>query len=268
MPQVKSEGIILKSVTWKEQSKIVTLFSSDFGRQSIIDRGGHSLKSKRGRLLTFSRLELVYFKSEKSGMGYITEVDPIETFGFEKEGTLGRLTYASAALEILYDLLPDDEPQEVLYSLTCQYFKYIDQVPKAAVLPVFLGYFLKTLSYLGYRPNFNGCIGCNKSIEDSFHINHINGKKIMTYLISPLRGGLVCNACQKPGEYYIKLRSDRLATINRLQTSSLAEAAALTMSFDEAEEITELLSSFLRYQTGTKELKSLKFLEKLKKTKL
>jgi len=265
MPQVKSEGILLKSVNWKENSKIVTIFTDNAGRQSIIDRGGRSLKSKRGRLHTFSRLEIGYFKSEKSGMGYITEVDPVETFQFEREGALGRLTFASAALELLYDLLPDDEPQEGLYHLTVQYFRQIDTVPKQAIIPVFIAYFLKLLSYLGYRPNFAGCISCAKDRNQTVMANS-NG--VNYYVFSPERGGLVCSACQMPGEYYIKLQSERLDKIYRLQTASLTESSGVKLKLDEAEELLEILTNFFRYQTEAKELKSLKFLEKLKKTKL
>lgn len=262
MPQEKSEGIILKSVNWKERSKIVTIFTDTAGRQSVVDRGGRSLKSKRGRLLSFSRLELTYFKSSRSGMGYISEVEPVQSFTFEKEGSLGRLTFASAAIELLYDLLPEDEPQEELYHLTVHYLKTLDTVSRDAIMPLFLGYFLKTLSFLGYRPNLAGCIGCGKAREE------IRPDEKNRLSLSPKRGGLVCETCQMAGEYYIRLHSARLKVLSRLQRSSLAEAVKIKIGFAEAEEMLELLSNFLRYQTDTKEMKSLKFLEKLKKTKL
>ena len=71
-----------------------------------------------------------------------------------------------------------------------------------------------------------------------------------------------------PGEYYIRLSSERLDEIYRLQTASLSEATLFNIGFASAEELIILLSSFLKYQTDTRELKSLKFLEKLKNTSL
>jgi DNA repair protein RecO (recombination protein O) len=265
MPQLKSEGIILKSVNWKEQSKIITIFTDNAGMQSIIDRGGRSLKTKRGRMMTFARLEIAYFKSDKSGMGYLTEAEPLETFQFEKEGTLGRLIFASAALEILYDLLPKDEPQDALYNLTISYFRLIDSIPKGSIIPLFLCYFLRLLSLLGYRPNFSGCISCGNEKERT-EISDSNG--IQFHLFSPERGGLVCSACQIAGEHYIKLQSDRLDKINSLQTASLLEATEVRLKLEEAEGILEMLISLMKYQTDSKDLKSLEFLEKLKKTNL
>ncbi|SYZ72113.1 putative DNA repair protein RecO [Candidatus Zixiibacteriota bacterium] len=267
MPQVKSEGIILKAIDWKENSRIVTFFTDNFGRQTIIDRGGRSMKSKRGRLLTFSRLEIEYFKSEKTGTGYLSEVEILEAFSLEKEGTLGRLTFASASLELLYDLLAEEDPQPELYYLTVQFLRLTDTAPRESLLPLFLAYFIKAMSFLGYRPNFAGCVGCGKGREESAltGAESTNGK---FYFFTPERGGLVCPTCQIMGEYYIKLQSERLDRIYSLQTASLAEASAVRMNMKEGDEILELLTAFLRYQTEAKELNSLKFLEKLRKAQV
>jgi DNA repair protein RecO (recombination protein O) len=268
MPQIKSEGIILKLVNWKENSRIVTFFTDNAGRQAIIDRGGRSVKSKRGRLQTFSRLEIEYFKSEKSGTGYLGEADVLESFLFEKDGSLGRLAFGSAALEILNDLLAEDEPQPELYDITLQFFRLTDSIPKAGLFGLFLAYFLKALSYLGYRPNFAGCVACGKERNGCAVAGKGEADEARFFFFTPERGGIVCSACQMTGEYYIRLKSERLRAIYGLQTASLAEAAGMRIGYDEAEEIIELLSAFMKYQTDAKDLNSIKFLEKLKKTKL
>jgi DNA repair protein RecO (recombination protein O) len=265
MPQLKSEGIVLKTVNWKENSRIATIFTRDSGRQSIVDRGGRSLKAKRGRLMNFCRLEIDYFKSDKSGIGYISEVNPLEAFTLERDKTLGRLVFASAALELLYGLLPDEEPHEALYSLTIQFLRLTDNNPKQCLFPVYLGFFIRMLSYLGYRPNFSGCVICGKEIRT----NSENSKESTSnggFLFSPDRGGLVCSTCQIIGEYYIRLRPERLKQIRDLQTASLGEAGGINIKFREGEEILELLVSFLKYQADTRDLNSLKFLQKLKRT--
>lgn len=261
MPQLKSEGIVLRSVNWKENSRIVTFFTDNAGKISIVDRGGRSFSSKRGRLLTFSRLEIAYFKSDKSGTGYISEAEPLEAFSFERDGTLGRLTFASAALEILNDLLPEHEPQEGLYHLTIQFLRFTNSFPKTSLLPLFLAYFIKLLSYLGYRPNFAGCVNCAKARET---IIAESGKGTF----SPERGGLICAACQNAGVYYITLQPERLEMLYRVQTSSLSEAAAIQLGMRDGEDAMETITSFMKYQTGTGDLKSLAFLEKLKRTQL
>jgi DNA repair protein RecO (recombination protein O) len=261
MPQLKSEGLVLKSVNWKENSRVITVFSENLGRQTIIDRGGRSLKSRRGRLMTFSRLDLGFFKSDRTGTGYISEVEPLESFRFEKEGSLGRLAFASAAIELLFYLLPEDEPLPDLYHLTIRFFRLIDECPKKALFPIFLAYFMKMLSQLGYRPNLTGCVGCGKEISSS---GSGPADRLKGYLFSPARGGLVCPACQIPGDHYIRLQSGGFEKARRLQTSSLREASAIEIKYRDAEQILDLLTGFLKYQTEAKEIKSLEFLHKLK----
>jgi DNA repair protein RecO (recombination protein O) len=266
MPQLKSEGIVLKSTLWKENSKIVTVFTDNAGRQTIIDRGGRSLKSKRGRLMSFTRLDITYFRSERSGTGYISEVEPLETFAMDKGGgALGRLAFASAALELLNDLLPDNEPQEELYLLTIHYLRRMDIVPKNSIIPLFLTFFLKLLSFLGYRPNFAGCVSCGRERTE---VGRQPSEPGGDWVFAPERGGVVCPSCQTAGEYYIKLQSEMHDKVYNLQIASLAEGLGVKLKLAEAERIMELLIAFARYQTQVQHLKSLAFLEKLKKTNL
>ena len=83
------------------------------------------------------------------------------------------------------------------------------------------------------------------------------------------RGGLVCEACQKPGEYYIGFSYDSYQRLLALQTSSLAEAAEIEVGFAEASRFLDTLTKFLASQTGFKsDLKSLGFIEKLKNSQL
>ena len=262
MPNVKSEGILLRSVNWKEQSRIVSIFTDNYGKISVVDRGGRSFKSKRGRLVNFCRLEISYFVSEKSELGHLGETDVREAFTFEKDGTLGRLTFASAAIEILNDLLPENEAQTGLYHLTIRFLRLMDSASKGSLVSIFLAYFIRALSYLGYGPNFSGCVGC---AGEGLTYSNANGKNYVT--ISPERGGVVCGSCQSPGEYYIKLPAERLDILYSLQVASLAEAAAIKIPLAEGEELLEVLTAFMKYQTGAKNLRSLEFLEKLKNTK-
>jgi len=110
-------------------------------------------------------MEIQYFKSEKSGAGYLSEIELLESFLLEKDGALGRLTFASAALEILYDLLAEDEPHPELYDITLQFLRLTDTGPKGGLISLFLAYFLRTLSYLGYRPIFRD-VSAVKKIEN------------------------------------------------------------------------------------------------------
>ena len=257
MPLEKTEAVILKSFNWSESSRTVELFSRDFGKITLLDKGGRRFKSKRGRLVPFARLEITFYKSEKSSTGYVSETELIELFGFEKEGTMGRLAYASAACELLHHLLPDEQPQPSLYGFFVTFLKLTETAEKGSLPRLFLAFFLRLLSQLGYHPSLADCVGCGRPIKTA-------QAKAGEVLFCPERGGVVCAACQTVGDYYIPFSRESSMHLAALQNASLSEAAGMPIGYREVSCFVEALIKFVSYQTGAvSRLKSLEFLEKL-----
>jgi len=212
--------------------------------------------------MPFTRLEVTFYNSEKETRGYVSDSEPIEWFMFEKEGTLGRLAYGSAACELLYLLLPEEEPQGALYVYFVSFLQHINADDRRSLPGLFLAFFLRVLSQLGYHPSLAYCVGCGKDIDEP-------GQRSDPVLFSPERGGRVCQACQRVGEYYIGLSPDGFDLLSRLQTASLDEASALPVRYQDAALLVEALTKFLSYHSEVKsDLKSLEFLEKLRTSEL
>lgn len=261
MPLEKTEAIVLKAYNWSESSRTIILFSRRFGKLAVIDKGGRSIKSRRGRLMPFHRLEITYYTSRKSG-GYISDSDILESFPLGAEGELGRLAYASAACELLHLLLPEEEQHEELYDYFVTYLQTMSRCSRLGLPAVFVTFFLRLLSFLGYHPSLGFCIGCNLKSELSTAADS-------RWSFSPERGGIVCSSCQRPGEYIISLTDHGLQQLLTMQSSSLEDASSITIGYDNAVLLIDLLTRFLQYHAAVgSDLKSLKFLEKLKRSKL
>jgi DNA repair protein RecO (recombination protein O) len=258
----KSEAILLKAFNWSESSRTVVFFSRDYGRIALVDKGGRSFKSKRGRLLPFARMELTFYDSERETRAYLRDIELIQEFQFESDGNLGRLAYASAACELLNALLGEEEAQEDLYEYTCNFLAHIAKQRRGALPALFVTYFLKLCSHLGYHPSLTTCVVSGRSIDP-------DDETLGELRLYPERGGIVHPSCQKPVDYYIPVSLNSFRKLVLLQRSSLTEAARVTLGFNEASVMLEALVKFLSYQAEIKaELKSLKFLEKLKNTDL
>lgn len=254
----KTEAVLLKAFNWSESSRSVVLFSRDYGKITLTDKGGRRFTSKRGRLVPFARLGIIFYKSERSGGGYVSEIELIESFSFEKEGALGRLAYASAACELLYQLLSDEQPHQPLYACFVSFLQLTEAAEKISLSPLFIAYFLRALSHLGYHPSLAHCVGCGQEprYEESTRDD---------VPFCPERGGIVCKACQTPGDYYIPLSKENARLLVVLQSASLNEAARLPIGYNDVTLLLDALTSFTKYQTGMNApLKSLGFLEKLK----
>ena len=238
-----SEAILLKAFNWSESSRTVVFFSELYGKLPLNDRGGRSFKSKRGRILPFSRLDITFYHSEKETNGYISEVTLIEHFPLENEGTMGRLAYASGACELLKLLLAEEEPQTQLYKYFVKYLQIIDSVDKRYLSAVFIAFFLRTLSQLGYHPSVGYCVGCGREAIHSL-------KPGSSVKFSGERGGIVCSSCQKAGDYYISFSFEGYKLLLALQTASLNEAASLPISLKEANQLLSAMSAFVANQIG------------------
>ncbi len=257
----KTEAILLKSFNWSESSRTVVFFTQKFGKLALVDKGGRRFKSKRGRVQSFARLEITFYNSEKETSGYISDIDLIEQFSLEKDGSLGRLSYVSAACELLHQLLPEEEPQEMLYTFFCKFLSLSDQMEKTHLPALFIIFMLKILSQMGYQPSFSYCAGCSKELKAE--------SKKTNFLFSPSRGGIICSTCQTAGEYYIHLSSENLKLLQLMQRSSLNEAELIQIGYQQAIMMIEIIEEHLGFQADLKHrLKSLKFLEKLKNSQL
>jgi len=258
----KSEAVVLKAFNWSESSRAVHFFTRRFGRISLMDRGGRAIKSRRGRIMPFAHLEITFYKSEKQTAGYLSDTEVLKMFEPETDGSLGRLAYGSAAFELLNLLLPEEEPHEDLFEYLLLFLQRQSRADKRCLPALFLAFFLRMMSLLGYHPSLAFCAGCQKPIAPD-----VEGQAPLQF--SPERGGMVCAACQKPGEYYIGLSSEQHRLLLSLQRASLDEAATVPMSFQEATYLTDALAAFLRYHSGlVSDIKSLEFLDKLRQSDL
>lgn len=266
----KSEAIVLKTYNWAESSRTVVFFTYTFGRLSLINKGGRSIKSKRGRIIPFTRMEITFYHSEKESRGYISEIEIVESFSFEKDGTLGRLAYGSAACELLLRLLPEEHPQPQLFNYFISFLKIIEKTEKKYLVAVFIAFYLRLLSQLGYHPSLAYCASCGKDLHENSHKTEQSRKtckrqKICQWQFGINKGGIVCKTCQKLEDDYISFSEKSYKLLWGLQTASLIEAAAMPISLKDAGGLLDVLTRFVSNQTGLNmELKSLAFIEKLK----
>lgn len=260
----KTEGIILSSADWSESSQTLTLFTPDRGKLTLNVRGSRHLNGKRGRPLRFARLEFTCYLREGSESGYLSDVEPVEVFLFEKEGQLGRLTFASGAIELLNNLLTTFDPQPICYQITLSFLRMADRLEKKRLPGLFGGYILRLISLLGFRPNLVGCVGCATEIVPAAEDTKIPAPRLM---VSIERGGIICDNCRATGpgqNQLVDLTAELHASMIRLMESSLEEASNIRISLQDLTRMVDLLTTFLKYHAGTiRQLKSFDFLDKL-----
>ncbi|MDD4213085.1 MAG: DNA repair protein RecO [Bacilli bacterium] len=148
-----SEGIILKSLPYLDQAKIVYVLTSE-GKQSFILKGGTSLKSH-----TFpfqQELTKIAFSTQKNTFrgGKIIEFYPNIKENMEKMAT------ALQIIEIAHDLGEHVNEKTVFYQFTSDILTLLEKKEHPKLLLSI--YQLKNLYLLGLAPVFGHCVECGK----------------------------------------------------------------------------------------------------------
>lgn len=243
MEVIKVEGIVVKAIDYKESSKILTLYTRDYGKISVISKG---CKSKTSKLRAFSNLfsyGTFYLYYKKDGLSTLTSVDLINSFS-NLIMDIYRISYATYILELVLAVTKDRDYPDVYDLLINSLIKMNDGFD-----PLIITYIieLKCLKYLGVSPNLDSCVICS------------DNRFIKTLSIE--KGGFVCSNCYQ-NEY---LFSEKFIKVIRiLYYVDLSKVNKIEISSSTKNELDLFINEYYDKYTGIY-LKSREFLKNLKK---
>ena len=81
MALIKTEAVVLRTRKQGETSKILSLYTKNFGKISVIAKGARSIKSKYlGALETLNYISIIIYRKEQRSLQYLREADIIHSF--------------------------------------------------------------------------------------------------------------------------------------------------------------------------------------------
>lgn len=174
------EGIVIKRIDFGEADKIITFFTSDRGKLTLIAKGVRKLSSKRaGSLELFNRAKISAV-SGRGSLDTLAEVSLLESYsGWRKH--LGRVNVAYQLCEIIDKLLPDNQSHPGIYEILSRSLSQISDLSDDWQNRID-SWFVDILIDLGYWPadkKFTGDI--NKFIESIIQ-RPLNSSKILKKL--------------------------------------------------------------------------------------
>lgn len=174
-----SEGFILARKTFSEADRILSVFSKENGRTSLIAKGVRKPKSKkRGSIEIFS--EVKYSAAKGKTLDIMTEVEIIDSYP-ELRKSLKKVSVAYFYMETVGRLSAEDEKNEELYKLLK---KYLKRLSFAKRLKAEREMFIKdTLTVLGYWPKGRPIQNADRVLEEiaEKELSSVRvGKKMLT----------------------------------------------------------------------------------------
>jgi recombinational DNA repair protein (RecF pathway) len=115
---VTTDSIVLRARKQGETSKIVTLYTLDYGKLNVIAKGAREVKSKFGGALEmFARTSAVFYKKEKQdGLYLLSKADTIQSNAKILQ-SLDRMETATAIVELVLRSMHDEEANPEIFAL-------------------------------------------------------------------------------------------------------------------------------------------------------
>lgn len=241
----KTNAVVIKTKEFKENDKLVWLYTEKMGKITAIAKGSRKSKSKLLSLtLPLCYGEFVVFKGKS--LFNMQEGKIINSFQGLLDN-LDKLTYSAYLCELIDICLEDSEVNTSLFQsfLTCMYLLNTDALDYELLIRAFE---LRLLDATGYGINLDCCSVCKKKINISNYISLSN------------YGG-VCEECNREHGLYIS--KPAYNALKFLSKTSMDKIYRLNINEDVKKDISKV-TQFIISSNYAKRPKSLEMLNYIK----
>lgn len=239
----KIEGIIVSVNDFKESSKILNIFTKEYGVIGVIAKGCKSIKSTLRSVTDRLTYGYFYMNYREDKLSVLSSVDVINPFKNIKKD-IECISYASYILDLATQVYKQNNSSDI-YKLLIDSLIKINELYDPMVITNILE--LKYLDYLGVMPVLDRCSVCGSE------------KSIAT--LSSSRGGYICNNCLK-NDRMVSTKTIKL--IRMFYYVDISKIEKLDISELCKNEINTFLNEYYENYTGLY-LKSKNFINNIKK---
>lgn len=236
----KVEGIVVSTVDYKENSKILNILTKDEGLMGVFARGSKGIKNNLFSVSNIMIYGVFHLNQTAKKMPNLIEVDIINNYKNIRKD-LGKMTYSTYLLELSVQVFRHENNNNI-YSLLISSLDKINSNFDYEIISNILE--LKLLEYLGIKPVIDKCVNCN------------NKNDIVT--ISSYRGGYLCKDCVGTEQIY-NVKSLKL--IRMFYYVDIDRISKLDISDNIKREVNLFISDYYERYSGLY-LKTKDFLQK------
>lgn len=245
---VRTDGVILRSMDFRDTSRILTVYTRDFGKQSLLAKGVRGPKSKlAGVTGPLNYVTLIYYRKEERELQLLSQCDLVRPWRSLTD-SLEAMAAAMAICELLNLVVQGEEEHPELFDLLVRSLDAVNGATNNWVNALYL-FEVRLLDLLGFRPELRLCSHCGRSLEAD------RGGALALDLH---RGGVSCSSCAEGGKGGEPLSPGALSVLRRFQEiSEIGAACRVTLSGQLRSEVGRTLRRYLQsHVEGLKSLKS------------
>ena len=179
-----ADALILRTVDFSETSRIVTLYTRQFGKIEALAKGGRRLKGPfESSLDILSRNAVTFIPKRGDVLDLLTESKLIRRFHVHSSNLAGTLGGYYAA-ELINSFTAVNDPMPSLYDLAV---KVLNQLEEGTfVMRTLIRFEGRLLQLIGHLPSLRNCVECNIPIP---------GEPNTRIVFGTIDGGVLCSDC-------------------------------------------------------------------------
>lgn len=241
----KATGLVIRSMNYGENDKIITIFTKEHGKITAMAKGARNTKSIfLGATQLFSYCDFVYYSGRS--FAYLNQVALKESF-HKLRNDLDKLAKAAYMTEAVYQSFEEYQADEQVLRLMLNllYFMHEDLARDDGV--VLLAFQLKLLTHLGFALHLRQCALCGKT-EDLVGLTRTDGSAVCAG----------CSPSVKRAELF--QGREEVSFLTRLQATGLSGVKNVELGGLSWIKMAGVLNQVLENQIGRR-VRSFDFLE-------
>ena len=228
---------MLKSINWRDTSKVTSLFTREIGRLDVIAKSSRILKSSfHGVLESLNHIECMISVIPTRSLQIISNAAIIDAFSNTRRD-LDRTSYAFGMIELIQFFFHEGESDPIFFDFLITLLHQLNKTKNVEI--IFCYFLIKLCSYLGFKPEFQNCFHCGTLIKNS----DIN--------FSLSEGGPICGSCIYNYSNIIVIQKSDSQLLHKLQNTNHKKISQLIADNNVIHSrIVQFLLDYLRFHTN------------------
>lgn len=228
MEEIKTKGIVIKAVDYKDSDKIVTIFSADFGLIKARVRGVKKAKAKLAfAVQPFALIE--FMLAEKGGFYTVINATSIDQF-FNITFDFDNYIFMLGALEVCEKTVKQNSPEPKLFMLLLNSLKEVCY-NETNSMNVFIKFMIEALRVLGFNLEFKNCACCGEKLSNKI------------YPFSYDYNGMLCPKCSNRNDF-LELTVGEFAILEKINFSDISNLR--TLKFMSRADLVSIISLLVK----------------------
>ncbi|MBI4791814.1 MAG: DNA repair protein RecO [Deltaproteobacteria bacterium] len=236
MSFLESRAIVLQVTDYGESDKIVTLYTSQFGKLKAIAKGAKRSKKRFvNKLEFFSLLDVTVVPGRLSSLFLLDNAGLINPFPALREN-YHRYTAAMLVCELVNQWTRENDRDENLFQLLCWCLHELAATGSVAATVIFFQ--IKMLDLLGVGLQLDHCLVCGKMEQTA-----------LPHHFSPAQSGIVCAPCARSqGIGRMPVSMSTIKTMQVARTMPLERLRRLKITRHSLAEMAAILQLYSNFQ--------------------